>query len=306
MEYTGYWGGGLWGGNQVGDLLVEFGGFLVGGLDGEAWGEAGAEVADVREPSVVEDLGFGDEEFFEFGVEVFCRGDVPGFQDGGGNDAVAFIIEMDAIGGEGVGRVGFALFECVLFEGGVEVDEYFDLVFLGEEPGGVFIEDVIVVFIDVFVAVFFFAEGFEEVFRAEGEGVEGRRSHEDEFCPGGMDLVDEFFGSGLVGLEAFFTEGVVDAVVHAVAGDYDVGFGFGEGAVESFVDVRSGEGVIGFGESGAGFAGEACVDEFGDGRDAVGAEVGFDVGDEASGVGIGIAEEEDAFGVEGEGMIFGV
>ena len=126
-----------------------------------------------------------------------------------------------------------------------------------------------------------------------------------EFGRRGVGSCDGFLGGGLIGLEAVFAEGVVDPVVPAVAGDDDVGCGFGEGAVEAFVDVGAGEGVVGFGEAGAGFAGEADGEQFGEGGDTLGAEVGFEVSDEASGVGVGIAEEEDPFGIQGEGVFGG-
>lgn len=97
-------------------------------------------------------------------------------------------------------------------------------------------------------------------------------------------------------MEAVIGEGVVDAIVHAVAGDDEVGFGFGEGAVEALGDVGSGEGVAGFGESGDAFGAEAEGHDFG--GVALQVKGGLQVGDKVAGVGNGVAEKEDPVGGE--------
>ena len=122
----------------------------------------------------------------------------------------------------------------------------------------------------------------------------------DDLGTGGSDFFTKFGDAFLMGGEAFVGEREVDAVVHAVAGDNEVGFGLGEDAVEAFVEIRAGEfatGVAFFGEARDGLAGEAEVEEFECEIRVFGDEGGFDVCDVGAAVGDAIAEEDDAFGL---------
>ena len=122
----------------------------------------------------------------------------------------------------------------------------------------------------------------------------------DDLGTGGGDFFPEFDNALLIGGEAIVGEREVDAVVHAVAGDDEVGFGLGEYAVEAFVEIRAGEfaaGVAFLGEAGDGLAGEAEVEEFECEIRVFGDEGGFDVCDVGATVGDAVAEENDAFGL---------
>ncbi len=122
----------------------------------------------------------------------------------------------------------------------------------------------------------------------------------DDLGTGGADFFPELDDAILIGGEAIVREREVDAVVHAVAGDDEVGFGLGEYAVEAFVEIRAGEfaaGVAFLGEAGDGFAGEAEVEEFECEIRVFGDEGGFDVCDVGATVGDAVAEEDDAFGL---------
>lgn len=69
----------------------------------------------------------------------------------------------------------------------------------------------------------------------------------------------------LEGLEAGFIEGQIDAVVHAIAGEHEVGSGFFQQCIEAGMQVRAGKravGVAGFGEAADGFAGHAEIEHF--------------------------------------------
>ncbi len=69
--------------------------------------------------------------------------------------------------------------------------------------------------------------------------VERGRGEEDEFCPRGVDFCDERLDSFLESDEAFVGEGVVDSVVHAIAGEDEIGFCFCENAIDSCVEIGS-------------------------------------------------------------------
>ncbi len=134
----------------------------------------------------------------------------------------------------------------------------------------------------------------------DGERIKDGGREVDDLGAGGSDFFTKFGDAFLMGGEAFVREREVDAVVHAVAGDDEVGFGLGEDAVEAFVEIRAREfaaGVTFFGETGDGFAGEAEVEEFECEIRVFGDEGGFDVSDVGAAVGDAVAQENDAFGL---------
>jgi hypothetical protein len=136
-------------------------------------------------------------------------------------------------------------------------------------------------------------------------GIEGRRSEEDELGSRGVDLVDEAVDALLILDEAAVGKRVVDAIVHAVAGDDEIGLDLAEGAGEALGDIGSGEGMGRLGEAGDAFGGKAQSDDCG--SVAVNGERGLEVDDVVSGVGDGVAEEEDALGGEKRaGDFFGI
>ena len=134
----------------------------------------------------------------------------------------------------------------------------------------------------------------------DGERIKDGGREVDDLGTGGCDFFAEFGDAFLMGGEAFVGEREVDAVVHAVAGDDEVGFGLREDAVEAFVEIRAWEfaaGVTFLGEARDGFAGEAEVEEFECEIRVFGDEGGFDVSDVGATVGDAVAEEDDAFGL---------
>ena len=269
----------------------------MGFFEGEAGFDAGAGVAGVGEPGGGKVALAGLVEFHEVGGELGEGLVEETLVDGAGHDAVAEGVDVDAVVGEGVVGLAFASRGHVVVDGGVDVDDVGHLGFEREDPLGVAGDDVAVI---VLVNVAPGEDGCAEIdgvlFGAGGLDVEGRRGDEDELGTAGFDFFDEALDAFLVGDEAVVGEGVVDAIVHAVAGDDEVGFGFGEGAVEALGDVGSWEGVAGFGESGDALGAEADGDDFG----SVSLKVkgGLQVGDEVAGIGDGVAEEDDAVGGE--------
>lgn len=224
--------------------------------------------------------------------------------DGSGHDVVAEGVDVDAVVGEGVVGFGFAGPGHVLTDGGVNVDDVGDLGFEREDVFGVAGDNIAVV---VLVNGAPGEDGCAEVdrvfFSSGSFDIEGGWGDEDEFCAACFDFLDEALDAFLVGVEAGVGVGVVDAIVHAVAGDDEVGFGFGEGAVEALGDVGAGEGMTGFGEAGDAFGAESDGDDFG----GVSLEVegGLEVDDEVTRGGDGVAEEDDAVGGEdGVGCFF--
>ena len=214
----------------------------------------------------------------------------------GGKEAVAGRIQMDSVFREGKFWVLFALFLHVGVDGGVGVYDRFDVVFLGKDPAGVGSDDVaVVVLVDL---------GPVELFRTDGNnvlgglGIEGWRGDEDELGTGSVDGVDELLDALLIGLKPVHREGVVDAIVHAVAGDHEIGFGLFKGARQAFVDVGPREGMLGLGESGDAFRREAAGDDLG--GKAIEVEGGLEIDEVVAGRRDRVAEEEDAVGREEE------
>jgi hypothetical protein len=94
---------------------------------------------------------------------------------------------------------------------------------------------------------------------------------------------------------------VIDPVVHAVAGENEVGFYLREGAIETLVDIRPGERMTGFSESGHPLTRKSEIDEFETGRvETFREEGGLYHGDRVAGVGDRVTEEKD-FAFEGSG-----
>lgn len=171
------WGGGqVWvGGNPLlcggSDHFTNFG-VLAGGDFfgfGEGWGLCffGSRVSDVFAPGgavVAAAIGDGIEGGcervggVEIGVigEVFEVGGVEVFEDGFGYDIVAGGVGVDAIAGGEVG-ICFAISTNVFCEWFVKVDGVGDVLFHYEVAVGG--EDIVVVLVGFFVAVFFFAIG---------------------------------------------------------------------------------------------------------------------------------------------------
>lgn len=87
---------------------------------------------------------------------------------------------------------------------------------------------------------------------------------------------------------------MVDAIVHPVAGDDEIGLGELEGAVQAFVDIGAREWVGGFGESGHSFGPQTNGDDF---RDmALKVKGSLEVGDVGPVGSDGVSENENTIG----------
>src|SRR5207245_1088083 len=123
-----------------------------------------------------------------------------------------------------------------------------------------------------------------------------RRGEVDDPGAGGFYIFVELDHAGAEAREAVFAEGLVDAVVHAVAGEDQVGPGPGQHAVEALVQVGAGElavGVAFFAEAGNGLAGEAAVNDLEGAIGEAKEKLRFDVVDVLAALGDTVAEEED-------------
>ena len=193
-------------------------------------------------------------------------------------------------------RLG-AIFGHVFVDGGVEIAGLDDAWLKGEDECGVAGDHFGVVVLVDFSPRENGGVGFDEfVFDAGGLWVKGWWSEENELGSGGVDLVDEAVNAFLILDEATLGEGVVDAIVHAVAGDDKIGLDFGESAGEALGDIGSGKRVGRLGEAGDAFGWKAEGDHFG--SVAADCECGLKVDDVVAGGGDGVAEEEDAFGAK--------
>ncbi len=224
-------------------------------------------------------------------------GKVPGGEERACHDEVAGAVGVDAVFGEGEGGIGFAGLGNGGLHGAMDIEHGPGVRFgFREKPIGEGIKDCVVAFERGWVGI---ESGWEGA-GLDGERVEDGRSEVDDLGTGRADFLPEFDDAILIGGEAIVREREVDAVVHAVAGDDEVGFGLGEYAVEAFVEIRTGEfaaGVTFFGEARDGLAGEAEVEEFEFEIGVFGDEGGFDVCDVGATEGDAVAKENDAFGL---------
>lgn len=200
---------------------------------------------------------------------------------------------MDAIAREGESGIAVAAGLEFDVHRRMDVDDLPAVGFLRDEPFGIFVEDLVVAFEGLFV---FVAAGGERL-AFYGNGIEDRWRDVDYGCAGGGGFFAEFQNAFAKFSEAVFGEGIVDAVVHAIAGEDEVGLDLGEGAIEAFVEVGSRElaaGVAGFGKAGNGFAGEAEIDDVEFEGWILAARVGFEEFNVFPAVGDAVAEEKNA------------
>ena len=231
---------------------------------------AGALVADVAEPGIVENFLALIDQGINFRVEsdrlVRLR-EAPCFEHDFGENAVAGLINVHAVFGHGEGWLLFAPGGDIVVDRSMQVDGGSDTVTAGllKDPGGIAGDDFLVVVL---------VDGFPRVvgavlFRQQPAGfthrlgIEGRRGHQHQCGAGGFDLVDEPLDPVLVGGKALLTEGMIDAVIHSVAGDDEIRLALLKGTIESLVNIGSRERVVRLGLAGKGFTGQAEVDQFG-------------------------------------------
>lgn len=120
----------------------------------------------------------------------------------------------------------------------------------------------------------------------------------DDFGATLDDAVVEFLDTVLKRAGAIGAERVVDTIIHAVAREDELGRGFFEDAIETFMHGWPWElasGVAGFAEAGGGFAGEAERDNGVFVLGVVRDHGGLDDLDVAAGLGDAVTEKDDAF-----------
>ena len=248
-----------------------------------------AALADEREQRVVGPGRQSGEQFAVVGAQV------PSGQDGAGDDGVAEGVGMDAVFRERERRVvGAALRECG-GHGAVDVDHGPAAGALREQPSGVTGENLIVAREWRGIRI---QPGGQDL-GGDGQRIEdGRREENDRGAGGddrGVQPVDALAKRG----EAIFGEGKINAVVHAVAGDDEVGLGLRQHAAETFAEIGAGKfsaGVTGFGEAGNGFAGKPEVDDLAAPIGGAGVDHGLDEVHIRPAEGDAVPEEQNAPG----------
>jgi hypothetical protein len=132
----------------------------------------------------------------------------------------------------------------------------------------------------------------------ERDGIEDGGGEVNDFGAGGLDFGAEFFDALAVFGEPLFIEGEIDAAIHAVAGEDEIGFHEREDAVEALVQPGAWKFAVGvsvFAEATDGFAGEAAIDDVEMAIGELGEKEGLEEIGVLAGVGDAVTEEEDAF-----------
>lgn len=165
---------------------------------------------------------------------------------------------------------------------------------LREQPSAIRVEHCVVAFVRLRVGL----EAGGQKIGFDGEWIEDWGGEMDDFGATVDDAVVEFLDAVLEGAGAIGAERVVDAIIHAVACEDELGGGFFEDATETFVDVGSwklASGVAGFAQAGGGFAGEAERDDGVCFAWVLRDHGGLDDLDVAAGLGDAVTEKDDAF-----------
>ena len=291
---------------QIADLGLDRLRLGLGLVDGEALRHAGPFVAGVVQPGILEDpLPLADE--FEQGlplrlsreISVAGRGrfegvvaGAPVLEQGSGDEPVSVGVHVDAVARELEARILRPAGVEGLADRAVDVDDRPPVGLTSEQPVGVAAEHFVVADVGLFV----FVQAGGEGPGLDGLGVEDRGRQMEDVGPGGLRLGSEELDTLAVGGEPLLAEWVVDAVVHAVAGDDEVGLRLREDPVEPLVQVRPGEGpagVAGLAQARDRFARQADVEELGRHGGVPEPQGRLDVFDVLAGVRDAIAEEDD-------------
>ena len=261
-------------------------GFGLGGADRQARGDAGAEMACGREVGVAEEchplVAFGEEVCKPFRLLFGSRRRVAeGREHAAADRPLAGVVGMDGIGDEGVGGILFTLGVEEGLHRRVGVDHRPAIGPLREKPSRVFLEHPLVVGVT------------GGVIRA-GTAVVERRREVDDLRPCLLNFVVELFDPGLVGGETGVVERQIDAAVHPVAGDDEIGLHHREDACETLMDIGTGKLAAGMPllrEPGAGLAREPDGDHIA--RQPLGLHPGRERRHPATVVGDAVAENAD-------------
>ena len=165
---------------------------------------------------------------------------------------------------------------------------------LREQPGAIRVEHCVVAFVRLRVGL----EAGGQKIGFDGEWIKDWGSEMDDFGASLDHSVVEFLDTVLEGAGAFGAERVVDAIIHAVAGEDELGGGFFEDATETFVHGGPWElasGVAGFAQAGGGFAGEAERDNGVFFAWVLRDHGGLDDLDVAAGLSDAVTEKDEAF-----------
>ena len=165
---------------------------------------------------------------------------------------------------------------------------------LRQQPGAIRVEHCVVAFVRLRVGL----EAGGQKIGFDGERIEDWGGEMDDFGATLDDAVVEFLEAVLEGAGAFGAERVVDAIIHAVAGEDELGSGFFEDATETFMHGGPWElasGVAGFAQARGGFAGEAEWNDRIFFARVLRDHGGLDDLDVAAGLGDAVTEKDEAF-----------
>ena len=261
-------------------------GFVLGDADRQARGDAGAEMAGGGEVGVAEErhplVALREEVCKPFRLLFSSRLRVAQSREHAAADRpLAGVVGMDRVGDEGVGRIGRPLGVEEGLHRRVGVDHRPAIGPLREKPGRVCLEHPLVVGV---------AGG---VIRA-GAAVVDRRREMDDFRACLLHLLVELLHARLVGGQTGFVERQIDAAVHPVASDDEIGLHHRENARQALVDIGAGElatGMTLLGEPRAGLAREPDGDHVA--RQPLGLHPGRERRHPATVVGDAVAEDAD-------------
>ena len=261
-------------------------GFGLGGADRQARGDAGAEMACGGEVGVAEErhplVALREKVRKPLRLLFSSRLRVAeGREHAAADRPLAGVVGMDGVRDEGVSGIGRALGVEEGLHRRVGIDHRPAIGPPREEPRRVLLEHTLVV-------------GFTGGVIRAGTAVVDRRREVDDLRPALLHLVVELLHSGLVGGETGVVEWQIDAAVHPVAGDDEIGLHHGEDASEPLVDIGAGElagGMPLLREPGAGLAREPDGDHIA--RQPLGLHPGRERRHPATVVGDAVAENTD-------------
>ncbi len=169
---------------------------------------------------------------------------------------MAAVIGMHTVRGEGEFRLRLTPGGEGGIHGVMDVNDFPSGGTLRQQPSAIRVEHCVVAFVRLRVGL----EAGGQKIGFDGEWIKDRGGEMDDFGATLDDAVVEFLDAVLEGAGAFGAERVVDAIIHAVAREDELGGGLFEDATETFVHGGPWElasGVAGFAQAGGGFAGEA-------------------------------------------------
>ena len=209
---------------------------------------------------------------------------------------------MDAIRSEDESGICDTMFLQVVVHRRVDIDDIPTFRALFDQPGGVFIEHVIVSLVRRAV----FGQAGRERLLFNGIGIKRRRGHVHELCAGRFNLRAQLEHSFAELRRTFLSVRIIDAVVHPVAGDDEVGLRLRQHAVEPLMQIGPGKTaarMAGLGKSGDRLARQTEIDELDLAVGEFRHGIRLDAFDVMTAVRDAVAEEDDAFDAGQESLL---